>query len=388
MIVALLAILFQDVAPQSEILDRAIQKLSESTAHLRKYTCLETVERAYYTDRSRKPGKSMTVEAPPDSCNGAAFGHNDHLHLDSEDRLRLQVAVAGGEEIDSWANASRFDSRSIFELIPDGPRSTGAFGTALVNIFRNPGTQYTYLGRKMEGSRAVFEYSFTVSLETSHYFIDVRKQWRKIAYHGSFELDATAAELVRLTSETPELTLETQMCLARTVTKYHLAPVGEGQYLVPSRSELDVISPGARETHSLSTFAACHEYAAESNLTFDGEIPAATAAVTPKTVPLRPAGLSLTLALAAPIDLSIAAAGDAVTARVVKAVRARGSNEILIAAGAIVHGRLVAMRLERRATRCSLRFPPRPASSASKQSTVVITRSTHLPFPLLRAHLD
>jgi hypothetical protein len=181
-IVALLAILFQDVAPQSEILDRAIQKLSESTAHLRKYTCLETVERAYYTDRSRKPGKSMTVEAPPDSCNGAAFGHNDHLHLDSEDRLRLQVAVAGGEEIDSWANAN-------------GPRSTGAFGTALVNIFRNTGTQYTYLGRKREGSRAVFEYSFTVSLETSHYFIDVRKQWRKIAYHGSFELDAATGDL-------------------------------------------------------------------------------------------------------------------------------------------------------------------------------------------------
>jgi hypothetical protein len=134
------------------------------------------------------------------------------------------------------------------------------------------------------------------------------------------------------------------MCLARTVTEYHLAPVGEGQYLIPSRSELDVISPGARETHSLSTFAACHEYAAESSVTFDSEIPAAAAIAAPKTVPVLPAGLSLTLALAAPIDLSIAAAGDAVTARLVKAVRARGLNEILIAAGAIVHGRLLDMR--------------------------------------------
>ena len=45
-----------------------------------------------------------------------------------------------------------------------------------------------------------------------------------------------------------------------------------------------------------------------------------------------------------PVDTRTAAAGDAVSAWVTKAVRARGSNEILVAAGAMAHGRILAMQ--------------------------------------------
>lgn len=60
-------------------------------------------------------------------------------------------------------------------------------------------------------------------------------------------------------------------------------------------------------------------------------------------VPL-PRGLELTLALTTPIDSGTAAAGDLISAKIVHAVHAAGSKEILIPAGAVAHGRILQMR--------------------------------------------
>jgi hypothetical protein len=261
-----------------------------------------------------------------------------------EDRLRLQVAVAGGKEIHSWAGASEFDSRSVFELVRGGPKSTGAFGTAVVDIFENPGAHYAFLGRKIEGSRNLFEYAFEVSLKASHFFVSAGTEWEKSAYRGSFEVDAATAELARVNMETAELEPDTQMCRIRTATDYHYAQIGNGQFLIPRRSEFDTVSPNASETDSVTTFSACHEYAAESNVVFDGQAPTASQKTAPRNAAPLPPGLSLTLAFTEPLDTSTAAAGDAITARVTKAVRAPGSNEILVAAGAIAHGRILEMQ--------------------------------------------
>jgi hypothetical protein len=53
-----------------------------------------------------------------------------------------------------------------------------------------------------------------------------------------------------------------------------------------------------------------------------------------------PIGLPVTLALEGPIDTATAAAGDLVSAKVVKPVHRAGSSEELIPAGAIVRGRI------------------------------------------------
>jgi hypothetical protein len=59
-----------------------------------------------------------------------------------------------------------------------------------------------------------------------------------------------------------------------------------------------------------------------------------------------PPGVSLALALVGGIDLGAAAAGDRVSTRVVHPVRARGSKQVLVPAGAIVRGRILEMRHE------------------------------------------
>lgn len=54
--------------------------------------------------------------------------------------------------------ASHFDTRPMDQMI-SGPFSTGPFGTSLVDIFDNTGAQFTFIGKKAEGGRDVFEYS-------------------------------------------------------------------------------------------------------------------------------------------------------------------------------------------------------------------------------------
>jgi hypothetical protein len=147
-------------------------------------------------------------------------------------------------------------------------------------------------------------------------------------------------------SETTDLEPDTQVCRYRTTNDYHYMPIGEGRFLIPLQSVLDVLAQNGAESHNVTKFSACHEYVAESRLVLDGDASggASAAKATSKTPPPLPVGVRLPLALLNPIDTRTAAAGDAVSAKVTKAVRAPGSNVILVAAGAIAHGRLVQMR--------------------------------------------
>ena len=330
-------------ADSAGVLERALKKLSGTQSRLVRYTCLETVERSHYAVPATRTGANVMSEAPS-SCSGRKFGAGGPLHLTFEDRLRLAVAVADGKEINSWASASGFDSRSISDLVSNGPTSTGAFGTLLVSVFENPNAQYQFAGQRSEDGRTLYTYTFDVPLEASSYHVATGSGWQKTAYHGSFDVVATTGELVRLMSETAELPDGSHACRYRTAANYHEVPIGGGQYLIPLESAFDDVFADGSEDHSALAFSTCHEYSAESSLTFGGAALPGGARTGPKTGQALPAGLSLTLALAAAIDTRTAAAGDAVTARVTKAVRAPGSDQILVSAGAIAHGRILEMR--------------------------------------------
>jgi hypothetical protein len=326
-------------AEPAELLSRALEKIKGTQLRLLKYTCLETLERTYYSLPGRK--------AADLSCDGVDFKDPAHLTLNSNDRLRLDVAVAEGKEVDSWPATGRFDSRSVNDLVKEGPKSTGAFGTVLVDIFENPGAKFSFVSKRSEHARDVFLYSFDVPVAASHYLVHAGQAWKPTGYHGTFEIDSQTADLARVSLQTAQLTSDTNMCHLRTVNDYHYLQVGTGQFLIPGKSEQDIVAPNATQTHSVTTFSACHEFTAQSSLSFDSDVPAASGATHPKAVaqPL-PEGLSLMLALLDPIDLTSAAAGDVVTARVTKAVRSPGSNQVLVAAGAVVHGRILELRHE------------------------------------------
>jgi hypothetical protein len=136
------------------------------------------------------------------------------------------------------------------------------------------------------------------------------------------------------------------ICQADATLDYHSLHVGDSDVLLPRQAELQLVLDDQRETNSTTTFSNCRQYKTESALHFEGDNGEGVAAVQPlvrSAVPL-PIGLPILLALDAPLDTDSSAAGDPVTARVVKPVHRPGSSAMLIPAGARVRGRIT--RLE------------------------------------------
>jgi hypothetical protein len=349
LIAALVAVFGPVVYSQSSedsaaLLDRAREKIVRTTRRLPKFTCRETIERTYYVVPPPKIDPRIMPEAPTNSCGAKEFGASGPLSLDAKDRLRLDVVVGENKEIFSWAAANRFDSRSVFQMVSNGPISMGSFGTYLVDIFENPGTSFKFTGKKHEGLAEVFEYAFEVPAPASHYDVRGDTEWKVTGYHGSFEIYSATAELARLVEETAELPPDTRMCRARTSIDYHYMLIGDDEFLIPRQSQLETLSGNANETSSITTFSGCHEYTAESSLRFNAPESAASVKTTAQPPAPLPPGLSVTLALLGAIDPRSAAAGDAIAAEISQSVRAPHSNQILLPAGAIAHGRILQMR--------------------------------------------
>ncbi len=359
----------------SALLTRATERILDSTRRLPKYTCLETVDRTYYVPPREKHSPHMMTEyRPATACIG---NRNGHLSLKAKDRLRVEVAAAGGTEIHSWPGASRFDTRSFDQMIPFGPLSTGSFGTSLLDVFANPGAQINFTARRKDGLRDVFEYSFRVPLKASHNGVKGRRGWQVTAFSGSFEIDAATAELIQLVFETAPLPPDTEMCRAKISTAYHFMPIGDGQFLIPRRSQLDTFDINGGQTDSVTEFSACREYTAESSIRFDDQDTSmGSSKAVLQRLPSLPPGVSLTLALAGAIDLGTAAAGDPVSAKVVHPVRARGSKEVLVPAGAIARGRILVMRHELATSEflISIRFDTLAIGGAVSPLSIRLTR--------------
>jgi len=332
----------QSTGDPDEALREVRAKLHRLTQRLPRYTCVQTVERRYFRLKNDKAHASSCDQVMGDRASGRT-----KLQLYATDRLRLDVAVADGHEIASWAGAGKFDARSVDEIVGEGPTATGAFGLHLVDVFDNAGVHFEHLGEKTVGGRSVFEYRFTVPIDASNYKVRGGTNWHFTDYDGTFQIDSQTFDLERLSIRTDELPPDTGMCEARSALEYQHLKIGEGDFLLPRESRLEIVQTDARETANITTFASCREYHAESTLRFEeepsvggGEGKAATG-----SAPLvLPAGLEVSMALTAPIDTSTAAAGDPVTARVTRAVHDPKAKGILIPAGSLARGRITRMR--------------------------------------------
>ena len=326
----------------SIVLARTRDSVLTLTDRLPKYTCMQTVNRTYL----------QTVEKPAAGASCDQFAGDKKrllraLDVEATDRLRLDVIVTGGQEIFSWAGAKEFESKWIGEVIGDGPVGTGSFGTFLLDIFGNDGAQFVFVGSTELQGKTVLEYGFHVPKEASHYYTGkTEKDWVVTAFSGSFWINPVTDSLERLTVLTSQLPASTGACTADTRVDYQRVRLGTGDFLLPLESELHFLLRDGTESISISRYSKCREYLAASTLSFDepSSVPAKPTppAAQPAAAPL-PNGLAVTLALLKPLDTDTAAAGDPIDAKVKGDVLDSASQQVLIRAGAIVHGRILRM---------------------------------------------
>jgi hypothetical protein len=314
-------------------LERAKEMLRAEIERLPKYTCTETIDRTYFHGAYEPRAVCDLIVAQRRS------GQKKVLAI-ATDRLRFDVEIAdGGYEIVSWPGAGRVGTERMEDMASGGPIGTGPFGPFLIDIFANDGAQIDFL-RKRDGE---LEYRFRVPLAASHYRVGADALYRPAAYDGRFWLDAESAQLKRVEVRTAELPRDTRACEATTQVDFTAARIGYSEYLIPREGKLTVIGRDGDETTNVTKYAACHEFHGESTIHFD-EAPVAEAAkdmVRVRDGRAIPAGLLVTLAMQSGIDTAVAAAGDPVTAKVVKDVIDPVSKRIVLEAGAVVAGRIV-----------------------------------------------
>ena len=326
----------QALPDPTDVLARARDIVLSRIDRLPNYTCVQTINRNYF--------RTSSEPASCDKMIGERIKKASKQQLEATDRLRLDVKVSEGTEVGSWAGASKFDSRSIVDIVETGPIGTGPFGTLMSDIFSNDGASFQYAGESSGDGVALFEYRFQVPLKSSHYLIRAGQSWTPTAYDGQIWIDSSSFEVKRLRVRTGELPPETQSCEATSSVDYQIMKVGTGDALIPHVSVLHFLLRNGSENESVTTYSNCHEFHGESTIHFE-DMPE-TAAADAKAAEARmiPAGVTVDLALEAPIDSDIAAAGDVIEAKVRKNVYFGKHKEVAIPAGALVRGRLTLMQ--------------------------------------------
>ncbi len=232
-----------------KVLAETKARIRAVTRNLPRYTCTETVEREYFRSENHDPENACKKDS--------------HLLLEAKDRFRLDVTEAENREIFAWAGASRFDSRRVDQIVKNGPTSTGAFGTYLIEVFTRPGTQFEYVKQQESGGRLLLEYHYRVPKEFSSYGAGLPGHLRITGYEGTFQVDPQNLQLERIEIQTDPLSPDTQMCSVSTTLVYQRAAAGAGGFVLPAETRQIIFRENGEVHNARTTFAACHEYRAE-----------------------------------------------------------------------------------------------------------------------------
>jgi hypothetical protein len=189
--------------------------------------------------------------------------------------------------------------------------------------------------------RKLLRYDFRVARLVSSYHMQVGAAEGIVGYRGSFYADPETFDVWRLEIIVDDIPPELGVTAAGDKVTYGWVKIGEKEYLLPVESELTMVTAG-QENRNYTRFAGCRQYSGESVLRFDDPVPEEAAAKEIEQVEI-PAGLDLTLALSATVDLSRAAVGDPLEAQL--SGNLKHQKRILAPKGARATGRIT--RLER-----------------------------------------
>ncbi len=299
-------------APET-LLAQIRRKMTDNLAHLPDYTCGLTVER--FARRSASE-RFQTV-----------------------DTMRLEVSFVGGKELFAWPGAEKFEEKSIQEMV-SGTVSTGTFALHARAIFAEKGPTFTYQG--VEDGNVRFD--FRIPLAASKFVVGTTRRAR-VAYEGSFWVDAQTFDLVRLRVNVPEAPADMGLKQAEEVMEYRVTRIGDGDFLLPASSDLIMTSLDGIEHRNRTRFSACRQYTGESVITF-GKTPAEeTQQARAQDAEVRlPAGIEVEVALDGPLESAGLVIGDPAAGVAVSDAIEGGT--VVLPRGARFYGRIT--RAEKR----------------------------------------
>lgn len=325
------------VDPQG-VLARVSAKLAAAEQRIPNFTCVKTVTRDYYKSEATLPRAcSVLLERRKQRTKDLILRHM------ATDRLRLDVTKVRTGELFSWAGASNFDDKGIDHLVHDGPMGKGAYAGFLTLIFLEDFKALMFERPLVSDGRSLMEYSFRVNRTDSHYRVKLGESWVHTAYSGTFQLDPSTDEVVRMNLQEDELPEATEYCTTLSSLNFQTMEIGNIKFPLAARA-VQRYAFGNGEEIENTTFANCREYLGESKITFAENSDSAPASAKKggegEELASVPAGLRFVLALASAIETDTAAAGDPFAGKLMEPLL-DGQHKELARTGSLVAGHLL-----------------------------------------------
>jgi hypothetical protein len=297
-------------------LARVRAHMSDVLTRLPNYTCLQTIERS----RRNAGGKTRLV-----------------------DLVRLEVALVNGDELYAWPGSKKFQDTKIIDMVKGGAIGSGNFALHAKSVFQSSSPRFIYVGERIrEDGRKTLRWDYIVPLMSSGYVLRALPHEATVGYHGSFWVDATTLDVVRLEVYADDIPPQLRIETASDAMEYQRVKIGGEEFLLPERSELRMTGSDGHESINRTTFSGCKQYAGESTISFDDPADSKVPSQQAQRVLEMPPGLALHVSLETPITEGTSAVGDPVTAILKKDVKL--GFGLVAPKGAFLHGRVVTLR--------------------------------------------
>lgn len=274
--------------------------MRQYVAHLPDYTCRITLERL------------ARVKA-----RGA---------FEPRDRLRLEVAYAGGQELYSWPGEDRFEG-GIEDLLPGhGMVSNGSYALHVRNLFLRDVAEFGAPKEEKCADGACVRLDFHIAAWRSGYSLSTGNGSAPAALAGAAWFDAASLDIVRLEVRVDEAPRAVRIAATRETTVFMRARIAEVEFVVPGVSELWLRDRDGSERLNRSRFDQYRRYAGSATVSYAPVGDAAVEAV-PARAPSRAAAPGVGKQVTAALDAAIsedAAIGDAFTATTADGARVAG----------------------------------------------------------------
>ncbi len=288
---------WSNAADSPPLVTRIRDHMREYVSHLPDYTCRITLERF----------RRLKANA----------------RFELSDRIRLEVAYTGGDELYSWPGDDRFEA-GIEDLLPGhGMVSNGSYALHVRNLFlRNVAEFAAPRDEKCDGHPCV-RLDFVIPAVRSGYALSAGHGAAPAPLVGSAWFDPASLDILRLEVRVDEAPRAVRIASTRETTVYQRARIGDVEFVVPGESELMLRDRDGSELLNRSRFDQYHRYAGSSTVNYAPGSDAPKAVAPPVRIAALPLGKAVTAALDAAIDED-SAIGDPFTAATADGVPVTG----------------------------------------------------------------
>ena len=155
--------------------------------------------------------------------------------------------------------ARQFSSRPLAEFAGQGSISTGQVALLAKHVFLGS-AQFTYKGESEQEGRQAYLFTYDIPADSSSYRVRSGTAESVVAFQGSFWVDASTADLLRLEVQAYDIPEKLGLAEVNTTLNYSRVQVDQSEVLLPVTASLQVNAFGAGETLNRSRLTGCQHY--------------------------------------------------------------------------------------------------------------------------------